>query len=331
MKKKMFMVVDTETCTCAFANEIANGDPEKKKKIAIAKPLVYDIGWTICDRQGNIYDRKQFLIAETFAVPQIFNTAYYADKRPRYLEMLNRGETTIKPWREVMEIFLADIENVDAVGAFNAMFDFKKAIPFTELYINKLYSADYQEWEKNQRSFCQYILNNPSRKDRNPDFEEDVFRFRGRAYPLFDLWGLATTHLLDNVTYKRECLQHNNISASGLYFKTSAETSYQYLCNKYDFIESHTALDDAEIETFILSKVAARHAVSIGIKFFPFRDLGTTIEFCKRKTVTVEEKTVVRVAISNYLENNAEKEGTAYYTQMLNHLATIENMIENAQ
>lgn len=330
-RKKYFCVVDTETATMPFASEIANGDPEKKKKIAIAKPLIYDFGYTICDRQGNIYDRKQFLIAETFAVPQIFNTAYYADKRPRYLEMLNRGETTIKPWREVMEIFLADIENVDAVGAFNAMFDFKKAIPFTELYINKLYSADYQEWEKNQRSFCQHILNNPSRKDRNPDFEEDVFRFRGRAYPLFDLWGLATEHLLDNVAYKRECLQHNNISASGLYFKTSAETSYQYLCNKYDFIESHTALDDAEIETFILSKVAARHAISLGIKFFPFRDLGTTVEFCKRKTVTIEEKTTVRVAISNYLEDNVEKRGTAYYTQMLNHLATIDNMIENAQ
>ena len=329
--KKFYCVFDCETATLPFANEIANGNPDLKKRIAIAKPIIYDAGWTICDRQGNIYDRKQFLIAETFSVPAVFNTAYYAEKRPRYLEMLRNGETTVKPWYEVMEIFLADLDQVDAVGAFNAMFDFKKAIPFTELYVNKLYSADYQEWEKGQRFFCQKIVSEKPCKDRNPDFEEDVFRFRGRAYNLFDLWGLATTHLLDNVTYKRECLQHNNISASGLYFKTSAETSYQYLCHKYDFIESHTALDDAEIETFILSKIAARHAVSLGIKFFPFRDLGTTVEFCRRKTVTVEEKTVVRVAISNYLENNAEKEGTAYYTQMLNHLAAIESLIENAR
>ena len=46
-KKLVYMVVDTETATLPFANEIANNDPELKKKIAIARPLVYDIGWTL--------------------------------------------------------------------------------------------------------------------------------------------------------------------------------------------------------------------------------------------------------------------------------------------
>ena len=233
--KKFYMVLDTETATLPFANEIANGNPELKKRIAIAKPLVYDIGWTICDRQGVIYDRKQFLIAETFSVPAVFNTAYYAEKRPRYLEMLRNGETTVKPWHEVMEIFLTDLDAVDAVGAFNAMFDFKKAIPFTELYVNKLYSADYQEWEKGQRFFCQKIISEKPRKDRNPDFEEDVFRFRGRAYNLFDLWGLATAHLLNTVKYKKRCLENDMLTASGTYFKTSAEASFRYLADRYDF------------------------------------------------------------------------------------------------
>ena len=82
------MVVDTETATLPFANEIAAGNPERKKRIAIAKPLVYDIGWTICDRAGNIYEKKQFLIAETFAVPAVFNTAHYAEKRPILFRIL---------------------------------------------------------------------------------------------------------------------------------------------------------------------------------------------------------------------------------------------------
>lgn len=323
-KKLYYMVVDTETATLPFANEVANGDPERKKRIAIAKPLIYDIGWTITDRKGVIYDRKQFLIAETFSVPAVFNTAYYADKRPIYLEMLAKGETQVLPWDNVMEIFLSDLEKVDAVGAFNSMFDFKKAIPFTELYIRKLYSPDYFQWEKYQRNAAAIIAAGKVKNDRNPDFEADVFRFRSNEYVLFDLWGLATTHLLNNATYKNECINHGLFTASGTFFKTSAESSYQYLCDKYDFVESHTALDDAEIETFILSKVAAKHAVTPGIKFFPFRDLGGTDEFCmRRKVPNLNECYAVYEAISNYVDAKIEEtcgEVSNYCKGLMNRL-----------
>lgn len=299
-KKKFYMVVDTETATMPIVTEIAQ-TPEEKKKLAIAKPLIYDIGWTITDRSGNIIKTAQYLIAETFAVPQVFNTAYYAAKRPLYIEMLNRGETTIKPWHDVMKIFMEDAASVDAVGAFNAMFDFKKAIPFTELYINKLYSANYYEWENMQRNSCENILRCPPRKE-NENFEPDLFRFRKNIYPLFDLWGLATTYLLNNVSYKSECLKHNLLTNSGTFFKTSAESTYQYLCKKYDFVESHTALDDAVIETFILSKIAQKHAIDIGIKYFPFRDLGYTDEFVTRtRKPKMNDCQTVYDAIYNYV------------------------------
>lgn len=316
------MVVDTETATLPFANEIANGDPEKKKKIAIARPLVYDIGWTITNRKGEILDSKQFLVAETFAVPAVFNTAYYAEKRPRYLEMLKRGETCIKPWDEIMEIYLADLRTVDAVGAFNSMFDFKKAIPFTELYIRKLYSPDYQRWEQVQRQLCGKIANEKYRKDPEKEFEADCFKFRGESFPLFDLWGLATKILLNNASYKKQCLEHDLLSASGLYFKTSAETSYQYLVNKYDFVESHTALDDAIIETFILSKIASRHAIEIGIAFFPFRDLGETVEFVKRRkypNISECEKVVSVLRAHLY----TKEKGTPYYRKIENKILSV--------
>ena len=65
------MVFDCETATLPFAEEIANGNSEKKKRIAIARPLIYDMGWTITNRKGDIIDKKQFLVAETFAVPEI--------------------------------------------------------------------------------------------------------------------------------------------------------------------------------------------------------------------------------------------------------------------
>ena len=76
MRKKFYLTLDTETATLPFANEMAKTASEKQK-IAIAKPLVYDIGWTITDRAGNVYKKVNYLIQETFFVPNVFNTAYY--------------------------------------------------------------------------------------------------------------------------------------------------------------------------------------------------------------------------------------------------------------
>lgn len=319
-KKKVFCVLDCETATLPFANDIAGDDAEKKKRIAIAKPLVYDIGWTICTRDGEILDKKQFLIAETFSVMPIFNTAYYKDKRPIYLEMLRRGETSIKPWDEVMNIFIADLATVDAVGAFNSMFDFKKAIPFTELYINKIYSPDFYEWEEMQYKLCEKIANKAQENGKKREFEPDIFKFRDNEYILFDLWGLSVTHLLNNVTYKNKCLENGLLTNSGTFFKTSAESTYQYLVNKYDFVESHTALDDAMIESYILHKIAQKHAITPGIKYFPFSDLGFTYDFCKRrKNPRQEECKIVINKINAYLDDK-EAQGieNAYMTRLNN-------------
>ena len=325
-RQKSYIVFDCETATLPFVGEIANGNADVKKKLAIAKPLIYDCGWTRTNRKGELIVERQFLVAETFAVPSIFNTAYYAEKRPIYLEKLSRGEITIKPWNEIMEIFISDLEQVDAVGAFNSMFDFKKAIPFTELYISKLYSPEYQEWENIQRRICARIATEKNNKS-NPNFESDVFRFRGKEYNLFDLWGLATTHLLDNATYKSECLKHNLLTASGTFFKSSAESTYQYLCDKYDFVEAHTALEDAIIETFILSKIAQRHAITNGIKFFPFRDLGYTSDFVmRRKVPNMDEVETVYNAINSYVEAKVVDAGlTPYISGLINKLERLAN------
>ena len=323
-KKLLYMVVDTETATLAFADEIAQGDAEIKKRIAIAKPLVYDIGWTICDRAGNIHDKKQFLIAETFSVPSIFNTAYYASKRPIYLEMLKRGETTVKPWNEVMDIFISDLKRVNAVGAFNAMFDHKKSIPFTELYINKLYSPDFYKWEEIQYKICERIASG-EKMPSNKEFDPNIFKFRGEEYALFDLWGLSVSHLLNNVTYKNKCLENGLLTNSGTFFKTSAESTYQYLMDKYDFVESHTALDDAMIESYILHRIAQKHAITPGIKYFPFSDLGYTYDFCQRlKKPNLIDCQIVYDKITSYIKDKeAQGVNNNYITRLYNVLKNL--------
>jgi hypothetical protein len=197
------------------------------------------------------------------------------------------------------------------------MFDFKKAIPFTDLYIKKLYSPDYYKWEEVQRKLCYKIANERYQKDEEKTFDADNFRFRDEDFPLFDLWGLATKHLLNNATYKKNCLKNEMLTASGTFFKTSAEASYRYLKDDYGFDEAHTALDDAKIETYILSKITKKSAITIGIMFFPFRELGTTDEFVmRRKRPDEEEVKVVISAIENYLATKDE----SVYTKRLENI-----------
>ena len=324
-EKLRYLVLDSETATLPFANEIANSNPDLKKKIAIAKPLIYDLAWVIAHRDGTIVEKKQFLIAETFAVPSVFNTAYYKEKRPLYLEMIRKGEIAVLPWEAVMKEFIADLETVDYVGAFNSMFDFCKALPFTELYINKLYSDDYYDWEKTQRRICNNIVNSiPSR--RNPNFDEKSFHFRGKEYPLFDIWGMACDRLLNRVAYKNLCLDLGMITNCGDFFKTSAESSYRYLREEYDFDEAHTALADAEIETYILSKILHYGKIEIGIDFFPFRKLGTTTNFLtERKFPKMERVKAVYDVMDNYVGGEAT---TNYKKQILNKMAILKELME---
>ena len=186
-RRKYYLILDCETATLPCAD----GLPEnEKKKIAIAKPLIYDLGWTIVDKKGNIYLRENYLISEIFSVPSIFNTAYYAHKRPLYLEKLDKGEIVLTDWRTAVSRLEFALSITEAVGAYNAMFDFKKAIPFTELYINQLYSADFHKWLKFQNECCERIINDTV-IGNNKEFDPNCFRFRSKEYPLFDLWCLS--------------------------------------------------------------------------------------------------------------------------------------------
>ena len=194
--------------------------------------------------------------------------------------MLNKGEITLTSWKEASAIMVEEMEACEAVGAYNSMFDFKKAIPFTELYIEKLYSNDFYKWEAFQNKIVDEIASK-NHLNNNKVFESDVFRFRNKTFPLFDLWGLSCEHLLNNDDYKRMCIDENWTTASGKYFKTSAETAYRFITNNIDFEEAHTALDDAIIESILFAEIVKKTIsnLTIGIEYFPFRILGRVENF----------------------------------------------------
>lgn len=322
-KKKYYLVLDTETATLPFANEIAGGNAKKKQKIAIAKPLVYDIGWLISDRQGNIIKKENFLIQETFFVPNVFNTAYYCNKRPIYMDLLEKGEICAKTWNDAIEILLEDLETCDIVSAYNAAFDFKKAIPFTETYIEHLYSADYNEWEKKQRYSCENIASGYTKGGANPDFLEPIFKLRGREFPIADLWGLACEKLINIDKYRNYCLQNGLLTASAQFFKTSAETTFQYVMNKYDFEEQHTALNDAEIEKEILTKILKKGKVEPKMTAFPFRELGTTVDYVTSKQKKYLD--IVYDALSEYAKTISSVPYLSKIYNLLEQLDAVRN------
>ena len=272
-RRKYYMVLDCETATLPCASKYAE---EQRKNVAITKPLIYDLGWKIVDRNGNVYNRMNFLISEIFSVPSVFDTAHYADKRPIYLEKLKSGEITLANWETAVTALLADLEIVEAVGAYNSMFDFKKALPFTELYISQLYSPNFHNWLAWQEKSCEWLAEG-GKATGQTEFEESIFRFRGKVYPLFDLWGLTCQHILNCDEYKQMCIDNKWETASGKYFKTSAETAYRFLSGNTDFDESHTAIDDCDIESQLFAEIVKRtkNKWEMGIEFFPFRLLGT--------------------------------------------------------
>lgn len=278
---QLYLVLDCETATLPYIDDY-DMTPEVRKKIGITKPLIYDLGWQVVSSTGRVYSRHNFLIQETFFVPSVFNTAYYRDKRPIYIDLLNKGKISSGTWKEVTRVLLQDMERADLLLAYNAMFDFKKAIPFTERYINALYSDNYWEYEERQRKSIEAMINNNGKAPSNPEFDEFNMRFRNKDYPIGDLWALSCEMLINEEKFKKDAIRNCKVSQSGLYFTTTAERTTQFILNDDSFVESHTALDDALIETKILLKLAKKmkNQIPQGLSYFPFQELGETVDYC---------------------------------------------------
>lgn len=300
-KPRLYLVLDCETATLPFINEMQLS-ANNKKKISIAKPLIYDIGWQIIDAKGYVYSRHSYLIQETFFVPNVFNTAYYKEKRPLYMEKYKAGTITAKTWNEAIQILEDDLQHVEIVLAYNSMFDFKKAIAFTERYIEALYSPFYNDWEESQKRICKNILK--SKKWENPnDFDQYHFELRGKQYLLGDIWGDVCTKRINCDKYRKYCLEQKQLTNSGLFFKSSAETVFAYMFKDEGFTESHTAIEDAIIESDILVKLLTKKKVTIGLTYFPFREIGNVYDYLTEKGMS-------------YIQRKEEKEqsGEKYKT-----------------
>ena len=206
--KDYYLVVDTETAN------------------SVNEPIPYDIGYVICDRNGEISVRRSFVVAETFLdCKDMMTSAYYAEKIPQYWNDLKAGTREMKSVFNIRKQMLADMKKykVKRVAAYNMDFD-KKALNNCIRYFSK--------------SFIRYW-----------------FPF-GTEYVC--IWHMACQVVLNTTSYIKFALRNGLESEAGN-IKTSAEACYQFLINSPSFVESHTGLEDVEIEVKILAKCFATH------------------------------------------------------------------------
>ena len=207
-KREKFLVIDTETCN------------------SLEQPIPYDIGYAICDKYGEIYVKRSFVVAEVFCdMFDVMQSAYYAEKVPQYWKDITSGKRKLQSIWTIRKTMHQDIKefNVKKIGAYNMAFD-KKALNNLMRYVSK-------------------------------SFKRFWFPF-GMKY--FCIWNMACDTLLNRTSYIDFAIKNDLISDKNN-IQTSAECAYKYIKNAIDFKENHTGLEDVEIEVDIMAKCYKQH------------------------------------------------------------------------
>lgn len=216
-RKKYIAVVDTET---------ANGFMENGK-INLFYSLVYDYGYIIRDKAGNILVARSFAIAEIFLDKELMSSAYYAEKIPQYWEEIKSGKRQLVKFSTMRKIFLADCKkyNVSTVTAHNANFDVRALNNTIRLLTG---------------SNCRY--------------------FFPRKFEIWDTLKMSRDVFGQLKGYKNYCVNNNYMTKHKVpQIRCTAEILYKYISGNDDFIEQHKGIDDVLIESEILTYCLKSH------------------------------------------------------------------------
>jgi len=180
---------------------------------------VYDIGYCIHNKRGEIALERNWLVEENFTNPTKMMGAFYAGKHfTHYARMLQDGEIRLTPWAEIIGIMRADFlaHGVNVVCAYNAGFDFR-------------------------------VL-----KQTHADLGGEGAILQS-GVKVLDIWQFACETKLSQKAYARIARSQGWMSPAGN-IKTGAEFAHRYCSGDHSFVEDHTALSDARIEVAILAE-----------------------------------------------------------------------------
>lgn len=207
-RRNYYLTIDTETAN------------------SLECPFMYDLGGAVHDKQGRVYETFSLIIYDIFCADRaLFNTAYYAAKRPMYEKQIERGErriVSIYTARRIVRDLCAKY-GIKAIIAHNATFDYR-AVNYTLRYVTK--------------SASRYFL--------------------PFGIPVWDTLKMAQDTICKQPTYQKWCKANDYCLKNGRP-RATAEILYRYITRNNDFVESHTGLEDVLIEKEIFVKCMAQH------------------------------------------------------------------------
>lgn len=186
-------------------------------------PLCYDFGYSVIDEEGTVYEKGSFVVADVFLDKSLMESAYFADKIPQYWEDIKSGKRLLRRWKTI-KCIVKDVmtyHEIDTVVAHNARFDYSSTAT-TQRYLT------CSKWRYFFPYGTKFVC---TLKMARATFTEDE--------------------------YTAFCNEHNFLTVYGKPQYT-AEVLYRYLTNDVDFVESHTGLEDVEIETQIFLECLKR-------------------------------------------------------------------------
>lgn len=188
-------------------------------------PLCYDIGFSVIDEQGKIYEQGSYVVADIFLDKSLMETAYFSDKIPQYWNDINNGKRVLRRWKTIRSI-IQDVmaqHDIDTVIAHNMRFDYLSTAT-TQRYLT------CSKW----RYFFPYGT-----------------KFICTLKMAREVFG-------QDENYIKFCQDNNYLTT----YKTprfTAEILYRYITNDLTFIESHTGLEDTIIERVIFAECLKRN------------------------------------------------------------------------
>lgn len=189
--------------------------------------LFYDLGFQVVDSHGRTYGKKfSFVNSDIFLhEKELMKSAYYAKKIPQYWKDIWAGKRKVATTAEIRKAICDVIAEYDCkfVCAHNAMFD-SRALNNTQRWVTK----------SRFRYFLPYGLE------------------------WWDTLKMARSVMGKMPTYRKFCEENGYLTKRGQ-LRFTAEICYRFITKDNTFVESHTGLEDVEIETEILRYCHRQH------------------------------------------------------------------------
>ena len=186
---------------------------------SIDDPFCYDVGFAVIDPLGKIYESHSYVVADIFLDSDLMESAYFKEKIPQYWEDIKNGKRLLRRFKTIKMIFADVVKQygVKIVVAHNARFDYR-ALNLTQRFLT---SSKYRYF----------------------------FPF---GIEIWDSLKMSREVLRDSVEYDNFCYE-NDFLTKRMAKRYTAEILYRFLTDNLDFEESHTGLEDVEIEKEIFA------------------------------------------------------------------------------